>query len=50
MKSRAVLHNGGFDFVETVGAIAISNHTENTLPASLVGGKEVAHAARRINS
>ena len=46
VQSRLFFHDRGLDLVETMFGVHLANHGEDALAASLVGGQEVAHAAR----
>src|SRR3546814_9495336 len=45
--SDLLLQHAGLDLIEPVRAVALADDGEDALAAGLVGGQEVAHAARR---
>ena len=47
VQSRRVLHHGRLDLVEAVCRVDAADHAEGVLASGLLGGQEVAHAARR---
>ena len=49
MQSVIVLDDGRLDLVESVRAVALADDGEHALTAGLVGGEDVAHAARRVH-
>ena len=48
VQALAVLHDRRLDLVETVGPVALPDDAEHALAPLLLGGEEVAHAARGI--
>ena len=49
VEAGVLLHDGGLDLVEAVHPVAVADDGEHALAAGLVGGEEVAHAARRVH-
>ena len=47
VQPRRVLHDGRLDLVEAVRRIDAADDAEGVLASGLLGGEEVAHAARR---